>query len=59
MDAVIFEDGTVHDVKVVQGHPVLARAAVEAVQRWRYKPYELNGQPVRTQTQITIDFKQP
>lgn len=59
MDAVIFEDGTVHDVKVVQGHPVLARAAVEAVQRWRYKPYELNGRPVRTQTQITIDFKQP
>lgn len=59
LDAVIFEDGTVHDLKVVQGHPVLARAAMEAVQRWRYKPYELNGQPVKTQTQITIDFKQP
>lgn len=59
MDATIFEDGTVHDVKVVKGHPVLARAATEAVARWRYKPYELNGQPVKTETQITIDFKLP
>lgn len=59
LEATIFEDGTVHDLKVVQGHPVLAQSAVEAVRRWRYKPYELDGQPVKTQTQITIDFKQP
>lgn len=59
LDAVIFEDGSVHDLRVAQGHPVLARSAMEAVQRWRYKPYELNGKPVRTQTQITIDFKLP
>jgi periplasmic protein TonB len=59
LDAVIFEDGTVHDLKVAEGHPVLARSAMEAVQRWRYQPYELNGQPVKTQTRITIDFKLP
>ena len=59
LEATIFEDGTVHDLKVVQGHPVLARSAMEAVQGWRYKPYELNGQPVKTPTRITIDFKQP
>jgi protein TonB len=57
VNAVIFEDGTVHDLKVVEGHPVLARSAMEAVQRWRYMPYELDGQPVKTQIQITIDFK--
>lgn len=59
LDAMILEDGTVHDIKVAEGHPVLARSAVEAVQRWRYKPYELNGKPVKTRTTITVDFKLP
>jgi protein TonB len=57
LNAVIFEDGTVHDLKVVEGNPVLARCAMEAVQRWRYTPYELDGKPVKNQIQITIDFK--
>jgi protein TonB len=59
LDATIFEDGTVHDLSIVQGHPVLAKSAVEAVRRWRYKPYELNGTPVKTKTTITVDFKLP
>ena len=59
LGATIYEDGTVHDVAAVQGSPVLARAAEDAVQRWRYAPYELNGEPVKTQTQITIEFKLP
>lgn len=59
LEATIFEDGSVHDLKVAEGSPVLARSAMEAVQRWRYKPYELNGRPVRTQTRITVDFKLP
>ena len=59
LDATIFEDGTVHEVSVVKGQPVLARAAKEAVERWRYSPYELDGQPVKTKTTITVDFKLP
>jgi len=59
LDATIFEDGTVHDLSIVQGHPVLAKSAVEAVRRWRYKPYELNGKPVKAKTTITVDFKMP
>ena len=59
LDATIFEDGTVHDLAAVQGAPVLVRAAADAVQRWRYQPYELNGKPVRTKTTITVDFKLP
>jgi protein TonB len=34
----------------------LARAAVEAVRRWRYRPYVLNGEPVEVETQVTVNF---
>jgi outer membrane biosynthesis protein TonB len=39
------------------GDPVLAKAALEAVRQWRYKPYYLDGEPVEIQTQITVNFK--
>ena len=57
--AMVMEDGTVRDVKVVEGSPVLAQSAVDAVKHWRYKPYELDGKPVKNETRITIDFKFP
>ena len=57
--AMVMEDGTVRDVKLVEGSPVLAQSAVDAVKHWRYKPYELDGKPVKTETRITIDFKFP
>ena len=59
LEATIFEDGTIHDLSVVQGHPLLAKSAVEAVERWRYRPYLLDGHPVRKQMTITVDFKLP
>jgi len=59
LDATIFEDGTVHELAAVQGNAVLVRAAADAVQRWRYKPFELNGKPVKTKTSITVDFRFP
>jgi TonB family protein len=55
--AMVMEDGTVRDVKVVEGSPVLAQSAVDAVKHWRYKPYELDGKPVKNETRITINFK--
>jgi TonB family protein len=57
--AMVMEDGTVRDVKVVEGSPVLAQSAVNAVKHWRYKPYQLDGKPVKNETRITIDFKLP
>ncbi len=59
LEATIVEDGTLHDLKVVQGHPVLAKSALQAVERWRYTPYQMDGRPVKTQTTITVDFKLP
>jgi periplasmic protein TonB len=54
--AVIGKDGTVRDVRVESGLPLLAQAAIEAVKQWRYRPYLLNGQPVEIDSQITINF---
>ena len=55
--ATITEDGKVKDLKIIKGHPLLARAATDAVSQWRYRPYMLNGKPTAMQTQITITFK--
>jgi protein TonB len=56
LNATITKDGTVKNVKVVSGHPMLVNAAAEAVRQWRYKPTLLNGQPVETDTQILVNF---
>ena len=55
----ISKEGNISDVKVLSGPPVLARAAVDAVKQWKYKPYFLNGEPVEVQTQVTINFQLP
>jgi len=57
--ASIGKDGSITDVKLLTGDSVLARAAVEAVKQWKYKPYYLDDQPVAIQTQITVKFKLP
>jgi protein TonB len=57
IEATINKEGNVTNLKVLSGDSILARAAVEAVRQWRYKPYYLNGEPVEIQTQITINFK--
>ncbi|HET9408593.1 MAG TPA: energy transducer TonB [Candidatus Sulfotelmatobacter sp.] len=54
--AVISREGTIEKLRVVNGHPMLVQAAVDAVQQWRYKPYILNGDPVEVETQITVNF---
>jgi protein TonB len=59
LDAVVGEDGNVHQVTVTSGPPLLARAAAQAVKQWRYQPYQLNGKPVSIHNQITIQFKLP
>jgi len=56
MEAMISEDGSIVDLKVISGHPMLVTAAVEAVKQWKYRPYLLNGQPVEVQTQIQVNF---
>jgi protein TonB len=59
LDAVIDKEGNVTNAKVLKGDAVLARAALDAVRQWRYKPYYLDGVPVDIETQITVTFKLP
>ena len=54
--AVIDKDGSVQDVRVESGLPLLAQAAIDAVKQWRYRPYLLNGEPVEVDSRITINF---
>jgi protein TonB len=56
LEAIISKDGTIQDLKVVSGHPLLVKAALEAVQRWRYQPTLLNGDPVEVITEIDVNF---
>jgi protein TonB len=54
--AVIGKDGTIQNLHVVSGHPLLQGAAMEAVKQWRYRPYILNGEPVEVDTQVIVNF---
>jgi TonB family protein len=55
-NATIATDGTVKNLELVSGHPLLAAAATEAVKQWVYRPTLLNGQPVEVETQIDVNF---
>ena len=48
--------GEVREVTVVSGDPVLTQAAADAVKKWKYKPYLVEGFPVEMETQVTINF---
>jgi protein TonB len=56
LEAIISENGTIQDLKTISGHPLLVHAALEAVQRWRYQPTLLNGDPVQVVTEIDVNF---
>lgn len=49
-------DGTVQNLEVISGHPLLVPAAMEAVKQWVYKPTLLNGSPVEVITQVDVNF---
>jgi protein TonB len=59
LQATVGEKGTVEDVKVVSGPPLLTAAAIDAVRQWRYSPFLLNGKPVKMQKQVSISFQAP
>jgi TonB family protein len=57
MQAIISKDGSVTGVHVTEGDSRLRAAAEEAVYKWRYRPYMIDGQPVEVTTTITVDFQ--
>lgn len=56
LQATIGKDGTIQNLRLLSGHPLLVPAAVEAVRQWRYRPYLLNTEPVEVDTTIQVNF---
>jgi TonB family protein len=56
MKAEIDKKGHVEELSLISGDPLLAPAALKAVKKWKYKPYVLNGQPVKVETQVVVKF---
>jgi len=59
LSATIAADGSVPQVDVVNGPPVLAEAAKEAVKNWRFSPAKLNGTPIQIQKEVIVFFALP
>lgn len=57
LQVLIGRDGTVQDVKFLQGSLAFARSAIDGVRQWKFKPYTMNGRPVSVQTVLTMQFK--
>jgi periplasmic protein TonB len=56
LKAIISKDGTIENLQVESGHPLLTGAAVDAVKQWRFRPFLLNGEPIEIETVINVDF---
>lgn len=59
LKAVIAKDGTIASLSPLQGPQQLTAAAMDAVQHWRFRPYQLNGKPVEVETNIRLNFQLP
>jgi protein TonB len=57
LQATISKTGTIENVRVVSGPPMLQQAALDAVRTWRYRPYLLNGEPVAVETTVDVIFR--
>jgi len=57
LHTIIGTDGTIEQLEVMSGHPLLIQSALDAVRKWRYAPTTLNGQPVQVDTTIDVTFE--
>jgi protein TonB len=58
LQAVVAKNGTVLATHVLSGHRLLRGAAQDAVRRWRFRPYVMDGHPVEVSTIVTVRFNQ-
>ena len=56
IDAILDEQGSVVEMKVVSGPPLLYQAALDALKKWKYEPTYLNDRPIAVQMIVTITF---
>lgn len=56
LQATISKTGSIENLRVISGPPMLQQSAMEAVRTWKYKPYLLNGEPVEVETEVNVVF---
>jgi len=56
LEVLIGREGNVQETKLLSGHEILAKAAMKAVLKWRYKPILINGKPVEIVTEVDVNF---
>lgn len=57
LDIVVGRDGSVANMRALNGPEVLARAAMEALRWWKFAPYRVNGKPAVVETTVAVEFK--
>ena len=53
---IIAKDGTIRNLQLVSGHPLLTKSAIDAVSQWIYRPTLLSGEPVEVICPIDVNF---
>jgi protein TonB len=56
LDVVIAEDGSVAEVRIVSGTPILTKPAAEAVKKWRFRPFQADGKPAAALATLSFEF---
>jgi TonB family protein len=57
LDIVVGRDGSVVNMRALNGPEVLARAAMDALRWWKFEPYRVNGEPAVVETTLAVEFK--
>jgi|SRR5712671_1596315 len=52
----VSEGGDVESAEIASGNPILGKSAVNAVKKWKFKPFIKNGKPVKVSMKVPIDF---
>lgn len=57
LDVFIGLEGSVEDVKIVSGNPILTKPAADAFRKWKFRPFAEDGKPIRVMAHFTVTFK--
>ena len=57
LKAIINKASEIQNLELVEGNPMLVPAAIDAVKKWRYRPFLLNGEPVEVETNVSVTFQ--
>ena len=56
LEVVIAEDGSVAEVRIVSGNPILTKPSAEAVKKWRFRPFQSDGKPAPAIASLSFEF---